>query len=128
MEDTDIYLESTSTEEVLEWFNGIQWSAYIVRELNKEYIEPEFQVSEYHVWTIVCNKAYMGNFIIGGMLRKEGRVFKRIRTRWIEVRSVGVYYYKARGDRNAKGSILLKGCEVKATSKYREHFHIAITN
>ena len=70
----------------------------------------------------------MGNFIIGGMLRKEGRVFKRLRTRWIEIRSVGIYYYKIRGDRNAKGSMPLQGCQVKATSKYREHFHIAISN
>ena len=128
-ESSEWVFTSRILKEVVEWFQALRCARYLLLSLGDDLVFPEIDSSELHVCNVRNSEDYMGDKIFEGLLRKEGSVWKVVRSRWFILRTHGLYYYLNKTDKVHRGMIsIFHDSRVEALGEYKHSHHFEVVS
>lgn len=125
--DSDVFLNSATAGELLEWFNALRCTKLLLS-LGKveDLVDSEMDVTEMHICNVRNSGNYMGEKRKEGYLRKEGSSWKSIKQRWFTLRTQGLFYYATQTDKVHRGAVQLNGARVSSVEQYKYPNHFVV--
>mmetsp|Transcript_19521 Transcript_19521/g.19564 ORF Transcript_19521/g.19564 Transcript_19521/m.19564 type:complete len:210 (+) Transcript_19521:440-1069(+) len=77
----DLTFQSLKMEEVIEWYHALHCASYLLMVLSDDLMMPNYDLSELHICNIQNSNEYMGEKIHEAVLKKEGSIWKSVRSR-----------------------------------------------
>ena len=120
-------LWAESAFELLEWFTELRHTQYMLKVLGVEDF-PLLPVpaADQHICNVRSSRSYMGVQVKEGYLRKEGSLFKTVKTRWFVLYSTGLFYYENARCKAFIRKIPLQEARIWTIDDYRYPHHFTV--